>query len=244
MTSTSSVTSVAGGPPTVSVVIPTLNAARFACQAVESVHAQRNLPAACRLEIIVVDNGSTDGTPDLLRHTFGDRVRIVPETSSRGAAAARNAGISVAAGGLIATLDADDTWMPEKLALQLALLDARPDVSFVFCHGSEFADPAGCAPCREQSLPFPSASALLGRREAFAAAGPFPPFRSGEFIAWYGWTQSLGLVSHVLPQTLVRRRVHASNSTRDRTALEDYPLAIRWQLEKRRELEAGRPRRS
>jgi glycosyltransferase involved in cell wall biosynthesis len=235
---------VAGGPPTLSVVIPALNAARFACQAVESVHAQRDLPAECRLEVIVVDNGSTDGTPDLLRRTFGHRVRIVSETSSRGPAAARNAGISVAAGGLIATLDADDTWMPEKLVLQLALLDARPDVSFVFCHGSEFADPAGCAPCREESLPFPSASALLGRREAFAAAGPFPPFRSGEFIAWYGWTQSLGLVSHVLPQTLVRRRVHASNSTRDRAAIADYPLAIRWQLEKRRELESGRSRGS
>jgi glycosyltransferase involved in cell wall biosynthesis len=190
-----------------------------------------------------VDDGSTDGTPDLLRRTFGDRVRIMSETTTRGPAAARNAGIAAAAGGMIATLDADDTWMPEKVALQLALLEVRPDVSFVFCHGSEFADPAGCAPCRAEPLPFPSASALLGRREAFAAAGPFPPFRSGEFIAWYGWTQALGLVSHTLPQTLVRRRVHASNSTRDRAALADYPLAIRWQLEKRRELESGRSRR-
>lgn len=230
-------------PWTLSIVIPALNAARFVCEAVESVHAQRDLPAECRLEVIVVDNGSTDGTPDLLRRTFGDRVRIVSETAGRGAAAARNAGIAVAAGGMIATLDADDTWMPEKLALQLALLAARPDVSFVFCHGMEFADPAGSTPCREGPQPFPSPSALLGRREAFTTAGPFPPFRSGEFIAWYGWTQALGLVSHVLPQTLVRRRVHAANSTRDRAVLADYPLAIRWQLEKRRELESGRPLR-
>ncbi len=233
-----------GRPLTVSVVIPALNAARFVCQAVESVHDQRNLPADCLLEVIVVDDGSTDGTPDLVRTTFGDRVRIVSDASGRGAAAARNAGIAVAAGGLIATLDADDTWMPEKLALQLALLEARPDVSFVYCHGSEFADPAGCAPCRQEPAPFPSASALLGRREAFAVAGPFPPFRTGEFIAWYGWTQALGLVSHVLPQTLVRRRVHAANSTRDRAALADYPLAIRWQMEKRRALQAGRSGRS
>lgn len=234
---------VTGGPPTVSVVIPALNAARFVCQAVESVHAQRDLPAECRLEVIVVDNGSTDGTPDLVQRTFGDRVRIVSETVNRGSAAARNAGIAVATGGLIATLDADDTWMPEKVTLQLALLAARPEVSFVFCHGSEFADPAGCAPCRQEPVPFPSASALLGRREAFATAGPFPPFRSGEFIAWYGWTQALGLVSHVLPETLVRRRVHASNSTRDRAALADYPLAIRWQLEKRRALHSRMPSR-
>jgi len=233
----------AGWPPTLSVVIPALNAARFVCQAVESVHAQRDLPADCRLEIIVVDNGSTDGTPDVLRRTFGDRVRIVLETSGRGASAARNAGIAVAAGGLIATLDADDIWLPEKTATQLALLEAQPDVSFVFCNGSEFADPAGCAPFRMGSMPYLAASALLGRREAFAAAGPFPPFRSGEFIAWYGWTQALGLVSHTLPESLVRRRIHASNSTRDRAALADYPLAIRWQLEKRRELQSGRPGR-
>lgn len=235
---------VAGRPLTLSVVIPALNAARFVCQAVESVHAQRDLPADCRLEVIVVDNGSTDGTPGLLRRTFGDQVLVLSEPSGRGSAAPpRNAGIAVATGGMIAMLDADDIWMPDKVALQLALLEARPDISFVFCHGLEFADPAGCAPCREEPLPYLAASALLGRREAFAAAGPFPPFRSGEFIAWYGWTQALGLVSHVLPETLVRRRVHTSNSTRDRTALADYPLAIRWQLEKRRELQSGRPGR-
>lgn len=236
--------SVTGRPPTLSVVIPAFNAARFVCQAVESILAQRELPADCRLEIIVVDHGSTDGTPDLVRRTFGDRVLLLSEPSGRGSAASpRNAGIAVASGRLIAMLDADDIWMPEKVALQLALLVARPDVSFVFCHGLEFADPAGCAPRRREPVPYLAASALLGRREAFAAAGSFPPFRSGEFIAWYGWTQALGLVSHVLPESLVRRRVHADNSTRDRTALADYPLAILWLLEKRRELEWGRPGR-
>jgi glycosyltransferase involved in cell wall biosynthesis len=228
-------------PMTVSVVIPALNAVRFVREAVESVLAQSDLPHLSDPEVIVVDNGSADGTADLVRTTFGERVRVVSETSVRGIAPTRNAGIAIATGDAIAMLDADDVWLPEKLSLQLSLLEACPDVAMVFCHGTEFADPPGCAPCREEAGPFLLCSALLARRETLVAAGPFPNFRSGEFIAWYGWSQTLGLRSHVLPDVLVRRRVHASNSTRDRSSLADYPLAMRWLLEKRRARESGNP---
>lgn len=228
-------------PNSVSVVIPALNAAPFVCEAVESALAQRGLHPAVSLEVIVVDNGSTDGTPDVVRRAFGDRVRIMSEPRDRSAAAARNTGIAAAGGGTIALLDADDTWLPEKTARQMELLAGRPDVSLVFCHGVEFASPPGAFPSREEPRPFVTASSLLARRGAFVAAGPFPPFRSGEFIAWYGWTQALGLVSHVLPEVLVRRRVHAANSTRDRGLLAEYPLAMRWQLERRRSLESRSP---
>lgn len=228
------------GPTTVSVVIPALNAVRFIRESVDSVLSQRDLSLRSAPEVIVVDNGSTDGTPDVVRRTFGDRVRVVSEISARGIGPARNAGIAIATGDAIATLDADDVWLPEKLSLQMAVLEACPDVAMVFCHGTEFADPPGSAPCRGGAGPFVSGSALLARRDALAAAGPFPTFRSGEFIAWYGLAQALGLRSHVLPDVLVRRRVHASNSTRDRSSLADYPLAMRWLLEKRRALESGK----
>ncbi len=224
----------------VSVVIPALNAAAFVRDAVGSALGQRGLPAAASLEVIVVDNGSTDGTADIVRDAFGGGVRIVTETAAQGIGPARNAGIAAAGGDAIALLDADDIWMPDKLALQLSLLESQPSISLVFCHGTEFADPPGSAPVREQPRPFLIGSALLARREALAAAGPFPPFRSGEFISWYGWTQALRLASHVLADTLVRRRVHASNCTRDRSALEDYPRAMRWQLERRRALAEDR----
>lgn len=223
-----------------SVVIPALNAARFVRDAVDSVLAQQGLPAHMALEVIVVDNGSTDGTANVVRSAYGDRVRIVTEAATRGIGPARNAGIASARGDAVALLDADDTWMPEKIALQLKVLADRTDVSLVFCHGVEFADPPGSAPVRERAVPFMAGSALLARRQALDAAGPFPPFRSGEFISWYGWTQALGLASCTLPDVLVRRRVHATNCTRDRSALADYPRAMRWQLERRRALAEGR----
>jgi len=224
----------------VTVVIPALNAAHFVRDAVDSALAQQGLPAGSHLEVIVVDNGSTDGTPDVVRDAYGSRVRIVTETASRGIGPARNAGVAVANGESIALLDADDIWMPDKIALQLRVLEAQPSVSLVFCRGTEFADPTRSAPVREHPAPFMIGSAMLARRQALDTAGPFPHFRSGEFIAWYGWTQALGLVSHVLPDVLVRRRVHANNCTRDRSALEDYPCAMRWQLERRRALAEGR----
>lgn len=225
----------------VSVVIPAFNAMRFVRDAVDSVLSQRGLADGALGEIIVVDNGSTDGTADAVRHAFGERVRIVTEAAKRGIGPARNAGIAVATGDSVALLDADDIWLPDKLALQLEILASRPEVSLVFSLGVEFADPPGSAPVREQPISFMAGSALLARRKALDAAGPFPPFRSGEFISWYGWTQALGLASHVVPEVLVRRRVHDANCTRDRSALADYPLAMRWQLERRRALAEGRP---
>lgn len=229
-----------GGPSRVlSVVIPAFNAARFVGDAIESVLAQRDVPAGTALEIIVVDNGSTDGTAEVVRQAWGARVRVVPAPEPRGIAAARNAGLAAATGNMIALLDADDVWLPEKLARQIDVLDREPGVSLVFTYGVEFADPPGIAPVREAASAFLGPSALLGRRAAFDAAGPFPPFRSGEFIAWYGWAQALGLVARVRPEVLVRRRVHAANTTRDRAALADYALAMRWQLERRRALQAG-----
>lgn len=223
-----------------SVVIPALNAARFVRDAVDSVFAQQDLPDDLAVEVIVVDNGSTDGTAEVVRSAYGDRVRIVTEAAKRGIGPARNAGIAVARGDAVALLDADDIWMPKKTALQLKVLDERADVSMVFSHGIEFADPPGSAPVRDRAVPFVAGSALMARRQALDKAGPFPPFRSGEFISWYGWTQALGLASCTLPDVLVRRRVHATNCTRDRTALADYPLAMRWQLERRRALAEGR----
>lgn len=227
-------------PMRVSTVIPALNAARFVCDAVGSALEQRGLPDGTAHEVIVVDNGSTDGTADVVRNAFGERVQIVNEAAKRGIGPARNAGIAAATGDSVALLDADDIWMPDKLALQLDALASQPQVSMVFSLGIEFADPPGSAPVRERPVPFIAGSALLARRSALDAAGPFPPFRSGEFISWYGWAQALGLVAHTVQQVLVRRRVHATNCTRDRSALADYPLAMRWQLERRRALAEGR----
>ncbi|BAZ45668.1 glycosyl transferase family protein [Chondrocystis sp. NIES-4102] len=111
--------------PTVSVIIPTYNCDRYIVQAIESVFIQEN----CHYEIIVIDDGSTDTTSAVLE-PYSDRLRYIPQ-KNQGVAAARNHGISVAKGHLIAFLDADDYFLPGKLASQAEILDKRPDVGMV-----------------------------------------------------------------------------------------------------------------
>jgi glycosyltransferase involved in cell wall biosynthesis len=110
----------------VSVVIPAYNAERELRQAVESALAQ----TAGDLEVIVVDDGSTDGTRAVAEGFDDPRVRAVSQENA-GAAAARNAGIAVASGEYVAFLDADDAWLPTKLERQLAVLESRPEVQAV-----------------------------------------------------------------------------------------------------------------
>jgi len=112
----------------VTTVIPTYNRARDVVRAVESTAAQ-TYPADLH-EIIVVDDGSSDGTAELLHERFGDRIRVLRKANG-GVSAARNHGIEHARGDVIALLDSDDTWHPEKLALQIDVLRRRRDVGMV-----------------------------------------------------------------------------------------------------------------
>ena len=217
----------------VSVVIPAHNAARVIGQAIESVFLQCEAAANLDLDVIVVDNASTDTTSDCVERDFGSKVRLVHEPKP-GAACARNTGIAAATAPLIAFLDADDLWLPRKLAEQTTALTAQPGVSLVFCHGAEFSDPPAAFPRNTDSRPFMGPSGLLARREVFDVAGPLPEFRCGEFIAWYGWAQTLGLKPLVVPGSFVRRRVHADNTTRNRQGLADYTQAMHWLMERRR----------
>lgn len=111
----------------VSVVIPTFNHARFLRSAVNSALAQTMPPC----EVIVVDDGSTDDTAEILA-SYRDRIRVVRQPN-RGVAAARNAGAAVASGELLAFLDADDVWLPAKLERQVARFQAAPDLGLVHC---------------------------------------------------------------------------------------------------------------
>ena len=111
--------------PLVSVIMPVYNGATFLREAIESALGQDY----AALEIIAVDDGSTDSTPQILRD-YGDKVRYIRQ-ENRGAAAARNAGIRVARGRYLAFLDADDVWSRQKLRRQIAYLRAHPDVQLV-----------------------------------------------------------------------------------------------------------------
>ena len=121
-----------GGPgrkdgPLVSVVIPAYNGERFLAEAIESALAQ----TYSAIEVIVVDDGSTDGTGAVIDR-FGNSVRSLQQKNA-GVSNTRNAGIAIAEGDLIALLDADDIWLPDKIERQVGALRAHPQAGLVFC---------------------------------------------------------------------------------------------------------------
>jgi glycosyltransferase involved in cell wall biosynthesis len=114
--------------PDVSAIIPTYNRRELVIRAVHSALEQTRRVH----EIIVIDDGSTDGTGDALATEFGDRIVYVRQANA-GVSAARNRGMAMARGRYIALLDSDDEWLPEKTARQVDWLDAHPDFGMVLC---------------------------------------------------------------------------------------------------------------
>ncbi len=127
-------------PPLVSVVIATYNAGRYLPETLESVVAQTYR----RREIIVVDDGSTDGTAVLMRRFPAD-VQYV-RRAHRGLAEARNTALRLARGDYIALIDADDLWLPDKLAVQVEVAARHPRSGLIACDGVRFGE--GALPTR------------------------------------------------------------------------------------------------
>jgi glycosyltransferase involved in cell wall biosynthesis len=217
----------------VTVIIPAYNAARYLGEALESVRAQTGGVA----EILVVDDGSTDETRAWESRVAGVRWIAQPHA---GAAAARNAGAAVATSSYVAFLDADDRWLPGKLALQWAAFDRQPEVDMVFGHACQFRSPElshGADLCVD-TTPMPGIipGTLLMARETFRRVGPFDTaWRVGEFIDWYARAQALGLRSVTIPEVLLERRIHDDNlGIRERAAQSDYARILKAALDRRR----------
>jgi len=118
----------------VSVLVPTFNRSAYLIEAIESVLGQSYTDC----EIIIVDDGSTDDTPNAVR-PYLSRIRYI-RTENQGPALARNVGMAAATGNYVAYLDSDDLYYPHKIALQAQLLDRRPDVGMVYTEFSAFSD--------------------------------------------------------------------------------------------------------
>jgi glycosyltransferase involved in cell wall biosynthesis len=218
----------AAGAELVSVVIPVRDGERYLGEAIES--AVRQSPAP--LEVLVVDDGSRDATSDVAR-SFGAPVRCVAQPPL-GVSAALNRGVELARGGLLAFLDADDLWVSDKLALQLAALQEGTHLDGVFGQLANF-DHTGAA---RETFPGYSKGTLLIRREAFARVGPFTDWRLGEFLEWYARAIDAGLQFLMLPEVVLRRRVHDTNTgVRLRRERVEYTRVLKAVLDRRRALE-------
>jgi len=222
--------------PLVSVIIPVYNGERYLAEAIESVLAQTYRP----IEIIVVDDGSTDGSADVAKR-FGSPVRYDFQPNS-GAGAARNRGAELARGSVLAFLDADDIWLADKLARQMAAFDADPELDMVFGHVRQFysteldehvrRNTRYAAEIMQGYVP----GTLLIKRGAFFRAGPFATnWRVGEFIDWYLKAMEQGLKSFLLPEIVMKRRLHANNmGIRERKHQTDYVRILKASLDRRR----------
>lgn len=114
--------------PLVSTIIPTYNAEKWIRETVDSVLAQTYSP----VEIIVVDDGSKDGTRAILS-TYGDRIRVIENDINQGVSISRNIAIDNSKGDYIALLDHDDLWHPQKLEKQMSLFNSNPRLGLVYC---------------------------------------------------------------------------------------------------------------
>ncbi|MDT8383057.1 MAG: glycosyltransferase [Gammaproteobacteria bacterium] len=131
--------------PLVSVIVPAYNCASFIEQSIQSILAQK-YP---NIEIIVIDDGSTDQSTELARH-FGEPIKVILQTN-QGPAAARNRGIRESKGEFIAFLDSDDVWLPNKLADQVTFLQENQDIGIIYGTFTRWlASKNGCYPPAEQ----------------------------------------------------------------------------------------------
>jgi glycosyltransferase involved in cell wall biosynthesis len=218
----------------VSVIIPTYNYARYVRQAVDSALAQ-SYPDR---EIIVVDDGSTDNTRQVLQD-YGDKIAYIYQ-ANQGLSAARNTGIRAARGDFIALLDSDDLWHPRKLELQVDCLTRHPEIGLLateqFTDRGEDWPPLGDDPARACPLEltldevvgkarFGPSSAVI-RRRCFDVVGFFDPgLRCVEDRdMWVRLASRFGLAK--LPLPLMWYRVHPSSLSSKSALMEQHELRV------------------
>ncbi len=188
----------------VSVIIPTHNRAHSLPRALDSVYAQEGFGEGFEIEVIVVDDASSDATPEVILGY--PRLRHVRLSERRGAAAAYNAGLRVSRGGYISFLDDDDEWLPHKLRMQVPMLEAHPEVGVVY--GQSLVRFGGKERLSPEATAAPSGrvfmamlvnnfcghhASLLARRDAFDKAGYFDE----RFASYEDYDMSLRLAYHV-----------------------------------------------
>jgi glycosyltransferase involved in cell wall biosynthesis len=200
--------------PLITCIIPAYNAARYLGEAIDSVHSQTLRPE----EIIVVDDGSTDATPTIAGE-YGESVILLRQTNG-GRAAACNRGLRAARGEFIAFLDADDLWEPEKLERQMVCLQKQPALACCVTGIQNFVSPElrgprdRMNPALFRERPGFLLQTLLARRSLLDRIGAFNvALRHTHDTDWFLRARADGSPMELLPEVLVRRRLHLDSNT-------------------------------
>lgn len=220
----------------VSVIIPVFNGERFLREAVHSVLDQGD----SSVEIIVVDDGSTDGTATVAG-SFAETVRYLQQ-ANQGPAAARNRGIENARGSLLAFADADDLWPANKLELQLSYLlrDSKIDIVLGRIQQVRLSETVDGQTIAEEFAE-PAFSVNLGsaiiRKSVFERVGLFDEtMRYSEDVDWFMRAREAGAEIKTIDAVTLLYRQHEQNMTRGKSTSELNVLkALKRSLDRRRE---------
>jgi len=199
--------------PLVSVILPVYNGEQFLAEAIASALAQDYQP----IEVIIVDDGSTDGTAGIARSFEGVRYIHQP---NQGPARARNAGMAAALGDFIAFLDADDVMLPRKLTAQVGYLLDHPEVGCVLCRQQPILEPGTPPPAwliRDPifgDLGGVGPASMMVRKSVLRHVGRRDPsYRIADGMEFLGRLRDAGIGIAILPEVLMCRRVHDANLT-------------------------------
>jgi glycosyltransferase involved in cell wall biosynthesis len=223
--------------PEVSVVIPVHNGERYLAPSIQSVLDQGH----AALELVVIDNGSTDATA-AVAGTFSS-VRYF-HLADKGLCKALNYGLDRCRGAFLGFLDADDLWSPNRLAVQLGAFVRDPALEMVFGHVEQFISPEleesakAKLSIRDKRLPGRYRGSMLIRKESFWRVGPFEPsIEYGEFIDWYMRAADCKIRELMLPDVVNLRRIHGANlGYAERNRRVEYARVLKRGLDRRRRL--------
>lgn len=217
--------------PDYEVIIPAYNARDTLQEAVVSIQRQTHAP----VRIIVVDDGSTDGTAELARGFAG--VELVQQENG-GSGAATNAGLLKASADFVAFLDADDLWLPGKAESQIRYLLEKPGVAGTFTRATVFHGSA-TQPRFGRDMDLWTRSTMLLRGSVVKQLGLMltdMPGGMGEFVEWTSRGRDLGFVFDMQPEILAWRRIRQGSQSyvMDENKNRGYLLAARFSLARRR----------
>jgi glycosyltransferase involved in cell wall biosynthesis len=231
----------AGADGGVSVVVPCFNCQAYVGEALDSILRQTRKPD----EINVVDDGSTDASAAEIAR-FGAHVRYVRQ-DNQGIGAARNRGIAMSTGALIAFLDADDLWPADSLAARMDPMARDAALAASFGHVEQFISPEIDAAARAQFQTPPTVQpgrligAMLIRRAVFGRVGLFDAsLKVGETLDWTARLDENRVRTAMVDGIVLRRRIHGANTVATEKRLHsDYLRVLRATIARRRATAGG-----
>ena len=224
--------------PLVSVIIPVYNCEQYLAEAIESIVDQ----TYSTNEIIIVDDGSTDGTGEMVKQSF-PTVRYCFQDNA-GTGAARNRGIAMAHGSFFAFLDADDLWLQDKLTTQMAAFHNNLETEIVFGHVKQFHSPEldettkSKIHCPDEVMLGFLPCTMLIKRDSFFHVGLFETsWQVGQDVSWMIRAKEQGLRTIMLPDLVYMRRLHKNNKgITQRHFIKDRVRILKASIDRRRKM--------